>query len=49
MYQEIADILMSPDAASPAHMPGIADGLQGMEFINAAVRSSQADGKWVGI
>src|SRR5277367_3459430 len=30
-----------------AHFPTIADGVKGMEFVEAAVKSSKANGKWV--
>lgn len=49
LYQDIADCLLSPDTPAPPHIPGIADGVRGMQFIDAALRSSQADGQWVGL
>lgn len=33
-------------AAAGYDLPGIAEGVRGMAFIDAAVRSSQSDGKW---
>ncbi|MDX2036924.1 MAG: Gfo/Idh/MocA family oxidoreductase [Isosphaeraceae bacterium] len=34
---------------APFEHPGIADGVAGMAFIEAAVKSSQADGEWVDV
>jgi hypothetical protein len=30
-----------------AHFPTIDDGVKGLEFVEAAVKSSKANGKWV--
>lgn len=30
-----------------AHFPGVEDGVKGLAFIKAAVKSSKANGKWV--
>lgn len=49
LYTDIADCLLSTGAPMPSHLPGVAAGLQGMEFIDAALRSHQADGIWVGL
>ena len=37
------------DARSPgaSSVPGIEDGVQGLEFIDACIRSSSSDGRWV--
>ncbi len=48
LYAEIADVLSDPDVNRADHLPGIADGLRGMEFINAAIESGRAGGAWVG-
>jgi len=48
LYAEIADVLSGPDANRSDHLPGIADGLRGMEFINAAIESERAGGAWIG-
>lgn len=49
LYQDIADCLLASEDAAPSHLPGIADGVRGMEFVDAALASAQADGKWVGL
>ncbi len=43
IYADIADAIVG----GPAHPPGLADGLAGVAFVEAAVRSSAADGAWV--
>ncbi|MGR3491553.1 MAG: Gfo/Idh/MocA family protein [Shimia sp.] len=49
LYQDIADCLLSSSDPTPQHIPGIASGLQGMAFIDAALRSHRADSSWVGL
>lgn len=47
LYTDIADCISDHKAEHPAHIPGIEHGLRGMEFIDAAVRSSQAQSNWL--
>lgn len=53
IYQEAARAIRAagsgkdPDPA--VHFPGIAEGVKGMEFIDACVRSSARDGRWVSL
>jgi len=53
IYQEAARAIRAAGSGSdpdPAvHFPGIADGVRGMEFIDACVRSSARDGRWVSL
>lgn len=49
LYQEFADAILADRAGTPlAHpvFPGVHDGLAGVRFIDAAVRSSRAGGAW---
>lgn len=46
LYRDIADALTG-DGAAAARVPGLADGLEGMAFIGAAVASAAANGAWV--
>ena len=49
LYREAADAIRAHaagDTAAGGVLPGIADGLSGMRFIDACLRSSQADGAW---
>ncbi len=48
LYAGIADVLSGQDAGQADHLPGIADGLRGMEFINAAIESGKAGAAWIG-
>jgi predicted dehydrogenase len=52
IYADAADLVAARRAgqAPPAHLsglPGLADGVDGLRFITAAVRSAAADGAWV--
>ena len=52
LYAEIAQAIRAarpggPKADPAAHFPTLADGLKGVEFIEAAVRSSARGGRWV--
>jgi predicted dehydrogenase len=52
IYADAADLVAARRAgrARPAHLsglPGLADGVDGLRFITAAVRSAAADGAWV--
>lgn len=49
LYREAADAIRAHDAGDTAAggvLPGIADGLSGMRFIDACLRSSKAGGAW---
>ena len=50
VYSEAAAVIRAMRLEQPAPtflLPGIYDGLEGMRFIDACVRSSRADGAWV--
>ena len=47
IYREAAELIGGTGA--PALLPGVAAGLDGMKFVDAAVRSSKADAAWVKI
>ena len=52
LYSEVAQHLRAarpggPEADPAAQFPGVADGLRGLLFIEAAVASSQRGGRWV--
>ncbi len=50
IYADAADLISAHQqgATQPATMlPGIEDGLDGMRFIDAALRSAAADGAWI--
>jgi len=47
LYAEAADLIRG--TAAGTLLPGIADGIEGMRFIDACLRSSRADGCWVGL
>lgn len=55
LYRDAAHLIrarragVAPDSGIAAMVPGIADGLDGIRFIEAAVDSSLADGKWTKI
>jgi len=44
-YEFVAGALSSTRERS--HFPGVEDGVKGLAFIEAAVQSSKANGKWV--
>ena len=46
LYHQFAEIIRGNGAAYEGLLPSLADGVEGMEFIMAAVASSKADGKW---
>ena len=48
LYRDIAEAI-SGDAAAAARVPGLADGLEGMAFIAAAIASHRADGRWTSL
>ncbi|MEL6952816.1 MAG: Gfo/Idh/MocA family oxidoreductase [Pseudomonadota bacterium] len=47
LYSDIADCIEDPGAEHPAYLPDIGQGLRGMEFIDAAIRSSQEQAAWI--
>ncbi len=53
IYQEAAHAIRAARAGEPAGpevlYPGISDGLAGMAFIDACVRSSRANGRWIAL
>ncbi|MEO0636147.1 MAG: Gfo/Idh/MocA family oxidoreductase [Pseudomonadota bacterium] len=49
LYTEIADTLISDNPSHPQHLPGIADGVRGVEFIEAAVASAKQDAAWTAL
>ncbi len=46
LYREIALHLIDPETADAATIPGLDDGVSGMRFIDACLRSSKADCAW---
>jgi predicted dehydrogenase len=44
LYADFADVIRN--GKDPALLPTLDDGVEGMRFIQAAIRSSLADGKW---
>ncbi len=49
LYREIADHLSEPNSAEIETVPGIAEAVAGMAFIDACQRSSKADAAWCGL
>ncbi|WP_417682257.1 Gfo/Idh/MocA family protein [Roseibium sp.] len=51
LYREAADAIRAHQAGTPADtlVPGIEDGLKGMRFIDACVRSSARNAAWVSL
>lgn len=53
IYQEAAHAIRAARAGKPAGpevlYPGISEGLAGMAFIDACVRSSRANGRWIAL
>jgi predicted dehydrogenase len=50
IYSEVAAAIKAARTAKPpksVHFPTIDDGVKGLAFIEAAVKSSKANGKWV--
>jgi len=46
LYSQFADVIRGNGAAYEALLPTLEDGIEGMEFITASVKSSQNDGRW---
>jgi predicted dehydrogenase len=54
VYRDIADLIAAYDAKSSPPpgallVPGVADGLRGVQFVHAAVESSRNDAAWVNL
>lgn len=49
IYAEAADAIRAHQAGAPHEtlLPGIRDGIEGLEFIDACIRSAKADSAWV--
>ncbi len=47
LYSDIADLISGNVKAADSLVPNFKDGLRGMKFIDAAVTSSAANGKWI--
>ena len=51
IYSEVASAIIAARSGQPApagmEFPGIADGVKGLAFVEAAVKSSRANGAWV--
>lgn len=47
LYSDIADLISGNVKAADSLVPNFNDGLRGMKFIDAAVTSSAANGKWI--
>ena len=52
IYADAAELMRAHKERRPAHpftasLPGVSDGVNGMCFIDASVRSAAADGRWV--
>ncbi|MFD1944252.1 Gfo/Idh/MocA family protein [Paradevosia shaoguanensis] len=46
LYSQFAEVIRGNGKAYAGLLPSLADGVEGMEFITAAVQSSKNDGKW---
>jgi predicted dehydrogenase len=46
LYSQFAEVIRGGGADFVPLLPSLADGVEGMEFIAASVRSSQNDGRW---
>ncbi len=46
LYRDFASALRDPENSKPTFLPGIAEGLRGMAFLEAVVASSKQDGRW---
>jgi predicted dehydrogenase len=47
LYSQFAEIIRGNDKGYSEVLPTLQDGIEGIEFITASVKSSQNDGKWV--
>ncbi|HEV7718750.1 MAG TPA: Gfo/Idh/MocA family oxidoreductase [Arsenicitalea sp.] len=46
LYSQFADVIRGTGAAFAPLLPSLEDGIEGMEFIAASIKSSQNDSKW---
>ena len=46
IYRDFARQLRGEDGATPVPVPGIEEGVRGLAFVDAALRSSAANGQW---
>ena len=46
LYSQFAEVIRGNGKPYAGLLPSLADGVEGMEFITAAVQSSKNDGKW---
>ena len=46
LYSQFAAVIRGEGKAYAGLLPSLADGVEGVEFITAAIASSKADGKW---
>jgi len=46
LYSQFAAVIRGEGKAFAPLLPGLTDGVEGLEFITAAIASSKADGKW---
>jgi len=46
LYQQFASVIRGEGEAYAGLLPSLADGVEGMAFIEAAVQSSRSDGRW---
>ena len=54
IYADAADLIAAHKAGRPApattlDLPGVTAGVEGVRFIEAAVRSAEADGRWTSL
>jgi predicted dehydrogenase len=47
LYSDIADLILEKVSVENSLVPSVEDGLRGMQFINAAVKSNEANSSWV--
>jgi predicted dehydrogenase len=46
LYSQFAEVIRGTGKAYIPLLPSLADGVEGVEFISASIKSSKADGKW---
>ena len=46
LYSQFADVIRGTGKQYASLLPGLADGVEGLEFITASIASSKANGKW---
>jgi predicted dehydrogenase len=52
IYADAADLIAAHKAGKPApatDLPGVSAGVEGVRFIEAAVRSAESDGRWTAL